>query len=860
MNSPTSPAANQEDALQAAITLHLSGQLERAEQRYREILQLQPEQADANHNLGLLLRQGNRAEEALPHLKIACAADPNNGQYLVSCSSALLDLGQADAAAAILDAAFARGTDGAGLRCNRGNAARALHLPDVAERHFRAALALQPGDALANYNLASLMQEQGRMEEAADGYRAALATAPHFVEAQNNLGIVLRAQGRLDESIATLIALLQTRPDYANAYENLADVLAEQGQHAQALQCYGEAARKTTSSSPLVKVGRLLRRLARRNEAAGALQNAVARDPGNADAHNELGNVIMESGRVDDAIVHFRAALAARPAFPEAYVNLANACLAHNDFDEAEAACRKALAIDPGMFEAHLSLGNILQTQHCYADAETSYRGALRSKPDSAQAHYNLGNLLQTLERLPEAVSCYAQALELNPDFIEAHNNLGNALRSQGNTDAAIASFRRALELEPSYAEAYINLALALRQHNPAEAESCCRKALALDAEMPEALVFLADQHANRGQFAEAEQLLRRAVAVSPDMPSAWVALANLRTMKPEDRSWLDQALKLAGQPLPMRQETSLQFAIGKYFDDVAEYDTAFAHYQRANEMVKRYSPRYDAMQEEALTERLRHLISKEFISAQHGATSDKPIFIVGMPRSGTSLLEQILAAHTQVFGAGELPFWTESARQSLSLLEAGADPRLSGQVSRYLDIIAAASGGATRVVDKMPGNFRWLGLIHAALPNARIIHLRRNPVDTCLSIYFQYFNETHTYANDLRDLAHYYELYRRIMDHWRSVLPRDSLLEVAYEDLVDNPEYWSKTILEFLDLPWDARCLDFQRNERTIGTASNWQARQKIGRHSVERWRRYAAHVPPLMPLLDSKTGNREP
>ena len=761
MNSTTRPETTGADALQAAIALHLSGQLEQAEGCYREALRLQPQQSDASHNLGLLLRDTGRPEQALPLLESACSLHPDNVQYLISYSGTLLnqnDASRTAQAAQLLDAALARGMDGAAIRCNRGNAARALQLPDEAERHFRAALAQQPGDALVNYNLASLMQERGNLEEAAARYRAALTSAPHFIEAQNGLAVVF----------------------------------------------------------------------------------------------NDLGITLMTSNRIDDAAAHFRAAVMLRPDFAEALSNLANANFLRKEFGEAEAACRKALTVDAGLYQAHLNLGNALQATRRHAEAEASYRNALQSRPDAAEAHYNLGNLLQILERLPEAVSHYQRALELNPNLAEAHNSLGNALRSQGQTDAAIACYRRALELASDYAAIYSNLALALQPSAPEEAEACCRKALALAPDLPEALVFLADLQANRGRFAEAEQLLQRAIKASPELPSAWAGLATLRTMTMDDHAWLEQVLKLTAQPIPMRQETHLQFAIGKYLDDVGDYDDAFAHYQRANELCKLYTPRYDAPQEDALTQRLCRDISGDFIAAQRGAASDKPIFIVGMPRSGTSLLEQILAAHPQVFGAGELPFWTQAAPHTLEQIGDATAIGLRGQAERYLALQDGMANDAVHVVDKMPGNFRYLGLIHAALPDARFIHLRRNPVDTCLSIYFQYFNEAHPYANDLGDLEHYYRLYRRVMAHWHSVVPRDRLFELAYEDLVDDPEHWGKAVFDFMGLQWDARYLDFQSNARAIGTASNWQARQKIGRRSVERWRRYTAHATPLLPLLE--------
>jgi hypothetical protein len=225
------------------------------------------------------------------------------------------------------------------------------------------------------------------------------------------------------------------------------------------------------------------------------------------------------------------------------------------------------------------------------------------------------------------------------------------------------------------------------------------------------------------------------------------------------------------------------------------------------------------------------------------------------MPRSGTTLAEQILASHPAVFGAGELTFWNDaSARYPSSARNSDDSEHLIGKLAAdYLELLAGLSPDALRVVDKMPANFTSLGLIHAALPNARIIHLRRNPLDTCLSIYFQHFKTSHAYANDLEDLALYYLEYLRLMQHWHSTLPVGSILDVPYEGLVDAQEEWTRKMLAFIDLPWDARCLDFHRTNRSVVTASKWQVRQKISTTSVGRWRNYEGFLGPLRPLVET-------
>ncbi len=241
-----------------------------------------------------------------------------------------------------------------------------------------------------------------------------------------------------------------------------------------------------------------------------------------------------------------------------------------------------------------------------------------------------------------------------------------------------------------------------------------------------------------------------------------------------------------------------------------------------------------------------------------YGTASSRPVFIVGMPRSGTSLAEQILASHSQAFGAGELMFWSNASNGYKARLRRATGPielPLHQFARDYLQLLERLSPDAQRVIDKMPGNFMHLGLLHAALPQARIIHMRRDPIDTCLSIYFQNFSGVIAYANDLQDLAHYYQQYRRIMQHWESVLPAGQVLDVSYEALVADPESSTRRMLEFIGLPWDARCLEFQQNSRSVVTTSRWQVRQKINNASVARWHRYRQHLGPLMSLLQEPT-----
>jgi tetratricopeptide (TPR) repeat protein len=424
----------------------------------------------------------------------------------------------------------------------------------------------------------------------------------------------------------------------------------------------------------------------------------------------------------------------------------------------------------------------------------------------------------------------------------------------------AEAAFRRALALKPDSARAHMGLAATLRvQSRASDAEASCERALALEPRNADALALHGELHADRGRFAEARALFERAIAERPDFATGYASIANLQRMRPEDETWLQGATALLSRPLPPAQQIQLHFALGKYFDDVGRYDEAFAHYRQANDLTLHGGAGYDRERLEALIARVMRLCSPALMHAPPPqavlGNAARPLFIIGMPRSGTSLAEQILASHPSVFGAGEVRFWD---RAFLVLeREAAAGPaQLAQALPRvghdYLAELPDAAATALRVTDKMPANFLYAGVIHAALPQARFIHMQRHPLDTCLSIYFQHFFNVSPYANDLEGLRHYYTQYRRLSGYWREVLPPGTLLEVPYEGLVADAPLWTRRMLEFAGLPWDARCLNFHETERVVITASRWQVRQKLHRGSSGRWRHYEKHLGPLLPLLD--------
>jgi len=617
----------------------------------------------------------------------------------------------------------------------------------------------------------------------------------------------------------------------------------------------GSSAVQANEPLALIDAANALRTHGRSRESVPFYQRALALDPHSAEAENNLGNAFLELGEPGKASECYRRALGLRPENAEILSNLANALTQLGQFQEAVRCSERAVALNPRQGTAHNILGVALAALGQRERALESYRRAVTLNPAHIEALNNLGNLLRDLGQQQEPLALFRRALGLDARRADTHCNLGNALFELRRTDEAADCFRRALALQPDNVQVHLGLAAALRmQRQAGEAEASCQAALAREPRSAEALVLLGELRADHGRFAEAQELFNRAITLDPGFASGFCSIAAHRRMEAEDSAWLGAVQALLARPQALAHEINLRYALGKYFDDVGRYDEAFQNYRQANELTKRYGSSYGRAQ---LTQRVDRIIERfgsAFIrqSRPHASESELPVLIIGMPRSGTSLLEQILASHPGVFGAGEVRFW-KRAFAAFESATCGRDGTgdIAVIAADYLERLTAHSGAASRVTDKMPANFMYAGLIHAVFPRAHIIHMRRHPLDTCLSIYFQNFFNMGPYANDLGNLAHYYGEYVRVTDHWRSVLPHTALLEVPYEGLITDQEAWTRRILDFIGLPWHAKCLDFHDTERVVITASRWQVRQRINSASAGRWRNYQKHVAPLQQLL---------
>jgi tetratricopeptide (TPR) repeat protein len=583
----------------------------------------------------------------------------------------------------------------------------------------------------------------------------------------------------------------------------------------------------------------------------------LARQPENYDATFLSGVLAARAGRGDAAVARFRKAIALRPGSAEAHLHLGGQLRSSGRHAEAAAAFEATIRLDPSEAAAHNDLGLIHLAGHRWPDAAAGFERAIALKPDFAIAHYNLGLALQAQNRDPDAMEAFRRAAALAPRLAEAHGKLGNLLYAYGYHKEALASFRRAAEARPGTALGHLSMAkVFLHERRLAEAEECLRRALALDPRSADGQRLLGMVLQQAGRFEEAIACLEQAIARDGRLVAAYYDLVYAKKLTEADRTLVRQMEALLEQPgLPDQDRTRLCFALGKAHDDLGDHAAAIRHYDVGNRIERaRYA--FDRARHVARIDRAVAVCGPDFFARfrPHGSSSEAPLFILGMMRSGTTLVEQIVSSHPEVGAGGELTFWGDAASALEPAGEASLEPAALGKPTKdYLALLHRIAPGARRVTDKTPHNFLWLGLIHAAFPRARIIHCRRNPVDTCLSIYFTYFGVAKDFAYDRGDIAFFYEQYARLMAHWRAVLPADRFLELDYEALIADREAVTRRLIAFCGLEWNDASLSPERNQRAVTTASIWQARQPVYRSSVERWRHYEPWLGELRRLSPS-------
>jgi Flp pilus assembly protein TadD len=634
-----------------------------------------------------------------------------------------------------------------------------------------------------------------------------------------------------------------------------------------------------------------------RLEDAEPVYRAILKDqPQHPHALHLLGLVCHQTGRQEEALALISQAIDVFGPHPEFHCNLAAVYQATGRTDLAETHCRQALQLRPDYPEAHNNLGIALRDQGKDEEAEAEFRAATSVNPQYADAFWNLGVLLNARGEQTDALTPLIEAVRLAPNNAMARISLGAVLLALGQTEESSKQLNEAIRIAPNATRAYTTLgavwerlpnnwdvpvrnALENPTFRPAASERVSphelaaryyRKALEIEPDDVEAHNKLGMLLLNQGQTADALVEFQATLKHDPGNSMAYLNIGKMVSSGFHQLS--DEEIQnlrtLAEQPkMTVESRGRLHYALAQVFDKKGSYDEAFAHLETANELKQQWQLKravtFDPL---AHAERVDQLIAA-FTPAyfervrSFGIASELPVFIVGMPRSGTSLTEQILASHPRVHGAGELSEldgFAATLPERLGAEDVGYPAcmaRLDAPTARMLgrahvNELQKMKPDALRVTDKAPLNFFHVGIIVSVFPRARIIHCRRNPVDTCLSCYFQNFAEAFAFTHDQKSLGQYYREYERLMAHWDEVLP-GRIYHLDYEDMTADQEGTSRKLVAHCGLEWDERCLNFHETDRTVKTFSSLQVRRPMYRSSVERWKRYEKHLHPLLEAL---------
>jgi tetratricopeptide (TPR) repeat protein len=720
-------------------------------------------------------------------------------------------------------------------------------------------------------SLAIRWHQNGRLDQATELYHRILAQDPTQVDALHLLGVATYQQGAPARAVELIGRAIALNPSVAAFHCNLAEAYRALGQPDRAAGCCRTALRLQPDYPQAANnLGLALQAQRKWAEAADQFRIAIHLLPNFALAHNNLGNALRELGAKDEALFHFREAVCIDPSSAEAQTNLGQLLLEQRRLAEALPHCQAAVRQRPHLPEAHNNLGNALRELGQLVEARASYAEALRLNPDLAMTHNNMAQALQEENRLDDAIIWYQQALKLDPASARIHCNLASALAEQENYEEAVRRYEFALRLAPDYAEAHCGLGSVRREQNRlAEAADNYRTALRYHPSFVAAHCGLGTALEELGDLDQAAACFRAALSHDPAHGGAYAQLATLLKEKLTESDQLAIRTLLTDPHLPDGKRAALHFGLAQVLDAIGAYAEAASHLERANVLTlqenRKRGKSYDPAEHTRFVDGLIAAFTPEFFARMSGLgpETDRPVFIVGLPRSGTTLLEQILASHSQVFGAGEQRLVREHFEalprlhdlegtpiECVSRLDMAAVRRLA---QRHLGRLDELDAKALRVVDKMPDNYLYLGLIAVLFPRARLIHSRRDLRDVAVSCWMTNFRQIR-WACDPEHIARRIGDYQRLMEHWRRVLPVP-MLEVDYEETVADLEGVSRRMVAWSGLEWEPACLSFHTTARPVRTASLSQVRQPIYSRSVQRWKHYETELITLFSQLEPKS-----
>jgi len=609
-------------------------------------------------------------------------------------------------------------------------------------------------------------------------------------------------------------------------------------------------------------LGALLIKRNRLDEAAVLLRQVIAEAPSFAKPHEDLGHLLVQQGHADDAVPLLERATHLDPTLESAWFTLGKALAMQGRGADADQAFERCFALSPE--RRLMALAAEHHKEGRLKEAEQLYRRILRQRPRNVDAMRLLASIALKAGRADEAEQLLERAISVAPDFVAALLDLGLLRKEQDRFAEALECFDRAIALEPNDPKAHFQrgatLAPAALTHDAIEAYQKC---LELRPTHVGALLGLGHLLKAVGRYEEAVASYDACIRQRPDQGETYWSLANLKTYRFSEEVVAEMERRARAGGLTVQSEVNFLFALGKAYEDRREFDHAWIYYREGNSK-QRASVSYDPVQTESMNDRLVRVFDRDFLQSRRatGLADPAPIFILGLPRSGSTLLEQILASHSQVEGTSELPYlsrvagWLNRNRaDGINYPEAVRELRGENFLSLGKDYLQLAHmhrrSGAPRFIDKMPNNFPHVGLLALILPEAKIIDARRHPLDACLSCFRQLFAKGQNFTYDLTEIGEYYLQYQRLMDHWADVLP-GRVLTVQYEEVVADFPNQVRRLLEFCGLPWEDACLRFYESDRPVRTPSSEQVRQPIYDRSVGQWRHYAQHLDELLAVIE--------
>ena len=670
---------------------------------------------------------------------------------------------------------------------------------------------------------------ENKLGEAAVIYNKICKIDAHNSSAWMTLGSINANIKRFDQAEAAFRAANKLQNGAGQAAEYLAQTLEIQGKNDEAIKILEDSYNSTLNINLTVKIGILYAKKRDFTKSIDWLDKYIEKNNNSSYVHHCLASAYEAINEHEKTLYHYQL----------------------------------AISLDATSYQLLSNYGAFLQKSGDFQGALETYLKSSKINNQYPIIHYNLGSIYHALGEHPSAIAHYTKATQLNPKYAEAYVGLGRSYRSSGEAALAIECYDTAINLDNKNVEAYSNKGRALLScARNDEALESYRTALSHDPDNIEIECAIASLLERKGQFDSAKSIITRLLERAPDNKYVSITYGAIsRKYDERDKAINNMNMALLSPKLSPTDRSDIHYVLGKLFDDLSDYDNAFKNFKLANDLLPyKFNPN---VLNESVT-RLKNVFSAEKLNsyAINNNPSDKPIFIVGMPRSGTTLVEQIIASHPDVYGAGELPYISELARTLFTRLdtEEGFPDNVKlltpsiveTMANEYIQQATINKPDCARVTDKMPHNFRLLGLIEMLFPNAKIIHCTRNPIDTCLSIYVNSFVSTHPYATNLKNAGIYYtDYYQQIMSHWKNA-SNLSILDVNYEALVDNQEKISRELIDFCDLEWNDSCLNFHKSKRDVATISYDQVRQPIYKKSRERWKKYEKHLTPLIDHFD--------